>query len=93
MTKHDAIKHLSYKIAFAEQYDERWADNVRIDALEIAVRAMAEERKKGKWIDEPNCWYRCSYCKSHYPSIKGTMEYNFCPNCGADMRGDENETN
>ena len=44
--------------------------------------------KKGKWIEEPNCWLRCSCCKSHYPhtSINGVSGSNYCPNCGADMR-------
>ena len=43
----------------------------------------SEEPRKGEWIDEPNCWYRCSHCGIHYPSIIGTMEYNYCPNCGS----------
>ena len=50
MTKHDAIKHLSYKISYYKAIDENWADSVSIDALEIAVRAMAEP-KKGRYID------------------------------------------
>ena len=44
--------------------------------------------KTGRWEEEPNCWYRCSECGEHYPSIKGHMDYNYCPNCGADMRGE-----
>lgn len=39
--------------------------------------------KKGKWIEEPNCYYRCSECGDHYPSIRGYMAYNYCPTCGA----------
>lgn len=50
MTKHDAIKHLSYKIAYAEQCDDEWVDSVSIKALYVAVRAMAEP-KKGRYID------------------------------------------
>lgn len=51
MTKHDAIKHLSYKIAYYKGLvGEKWADSVSIDALEIAVRAMAEPMK-GRYID------------------------------------------
>lgn len=52
MTTKDAIKHLSHKIAFAKQCDEKWAGGIHIDALEIAVRAMAEERKKGEWEEK-----------------------------------------
>ena len=41
-------------------------------------------RKKGKWID---LWdrYRCSAC-----NMEHSYEENFCPNCGADMRGEQN---
>ena len=41
--------------------------------------------RHGRWVDEPNCMYRCSVCGSHYPSIKGYQDYKFCPNCGARM--------
>lgn len=86
MTKHDAIKHLSYKIAYAEQCDDEWVDSVSIKALYIAVRAMAEEREKGKWING-----RCSKCGEHAPFERMSTTYhasNFCPNCGRKMRGE-----
>lgn len=53
-----------------------------------------ESRPKGKWID-----FKCSECDfepiikpieidlTSEPRLKNT--YNFCPNCGADMRGEE----
>lgn len=37
------------------------------------------ERKKGNWI------YSCSVCNYY----SGTKRTNFCPNCGADMRGEK----
>ena len=44
------------------------------------------ERKKGRWIDMDD-HVMCSCCgATHYGSDK-----NFCPNCGADMRGKQNE--
>ena len=52
MTKHDAIKHLSYKIAYYKGIEQKkWADSVSIDALEIAVRAMAEDAKEISYAD------------------------------------------
>lgn len=47
------------------------------------------DRKFGEWIEEPNCWYRCSNCGQHYPSIRGYMDYKYCPNCGAKMERSE----
>ena len=49
------------------------------------------ERKKGKWIPHeggkfvgfPYMHYECSECRAFEPT-----ETTFCPNCGADMRGD-----
>ena len=62
------------------------------------------ERKRGTWIikDNPGTgWYRvtCSECGEDvtstapcigfYPNAKVTWDY--CPNCGADMRGEQDE--
>lgn len=48
--------------------------------------------KRGKWIDETfKPWglvhhpYKCDQCGEH-----SEANSNFCPNCGADMRGDRN---
>ena len=47
-----------------------------------------EERKEGRWIsmfDEDES--KCSECQAeyYYPVTRG---YNFCPNCGAKMKGE-----
>lgn len=46
------------------------------------------ERKKGKWIDKSGgiegAWNYCSVCGEQAIDL-----YDFCPNCGADMRGAE----
>ena len=49
-----------------------------------------EERKTGKWIPFDYPWYRCSECGAVREN-KSFLE-NYCPNCGADMRGEGNET-
>lgn len=47
--------------------------------------------KRGKWIEITPKHSRCSVCDTTcliavYPISKGA---NYCPNCGADMRGTE----
>lgn len=69
------------------------------DGIDLAISVIAEfpsaepERKKGKWIyDTERVWhdggiyvqYHCSECRFQ---IIGSL-YNYCPYCGADMRGD-----
>ena len=43
------------------------------------------DREKGEWIekDTPDAYrWKCSYC-----GLTRHCKENFCPNCGADMRG------
>ena len=52
-------------------------------------------RPKGKWIwDRHNGEYYCSECKEVQEDIKTVMgfpDWNFCPNCGSDMRGEQDD--
>lgn len=49
--------------------------------------AIEPERKTGKWItQEFGSWAECSECHELYDIPIANS--NFCPNCGADMRGE-----
>lgn len=53
------------------------------------------ERKKGVWIwnDEMKC-FLCSECEQGWreqPTLNGKPLFEWCPVCGADMRGEEHE--
>lgn len=48
------------------------------------------ERPQGEWIRRKMNWYICSNCNHRTDSIGETF-FNFCPNCGADMRKGESE--
>lgn len=76
---------------------------VRYRDVENLIRnaPTIEEQKKGKWIKKMRIietdkyasynpeWY-CSCCGKEYePLIAGLI--NFCPNCGADMRGEQDD--
>ena len=65
-----------------------------LDYLEGIPAADVVERKTGKWIDEALCSTssygvyhvnRCSVCRSAEPMLS---RKNYCPNCGAEMRGE-----
>ena len=56
-----------------------------------ALPSAQPKRDKGKWIDETfKPWglvyhpYKCDQCGEH-----SEADSNFCPNCGADMRGEK----
>lgn len=69
---------------------KHWDGHTEADA---ETRLMSlPERKTGKWItQEFGSWAECSECHELYDI---PMAYsNFCPNCGADMREGQDETN
>lgn len=56
--------------------------------------ADVREEKKGKWIDQRVDSEMCSACGTRFYisalfAVGGNDEPNFCPNCGADMRGEQ----
>ena len=75
------------------QFDKDCKQNA-IDLLQNAP-TIEPQRKTGKWIKVNgktaiNCsiCYHCSWSLSFEYTVK---RFNFCPNCGADMRGEQNE--
>lgn len=80
---------------------EEWEDVCKTTANELP--SVTPKRKTGKWIKRdvsrqihgiscsaPN--YQCSVCKKWwFHNGEGLKWYKFCPECGADMRGEQNE--
>lgn len=65
------------------------AKQVIID--ETLERMGNKERGRGEWINNPDDtagegYFICSACNRDFYDV-----HNFCPNCGADMRGSDNE--
>ena len=77
--------------------DKEWSRCKRGSDFEDACCAIEnaptiEERKRGEWIPEFDgkftggaYWFSCSKCKRIVPEVRNGG-WNFCPNCGADMR-------
>ena len=55
-----------------------------------SVPPAQPERKKGKWMYDGDC-YICDQCKSAFCWWADSQTSNYCPNCGADMRGEQND--
>lgn len=77
---------------------ERLDTRERIANLIARQPTIERSLKRGEWeeISEYNGWgdthYRCSVCDEEWFLEDGTPKQNnmnFCPQCGADMRGTE----
>ena len=62
--------------------DSHYVPYVHYDDMVHAIKALPSVQKKGHWIDEKTS-YSCSECH------RGCwVNSNYCPWCGADMRGE-----
>lgn len=94
MTEERAKKVLQEQIDIIQEYDEE-----DIEALEMAIKALEQQSKTGHWISlggVPSSLgvYRwCSNCDCGIAVNEfHRNHYNFCPNCGVKMEGeDEND--
>lgn len=70
------------------QYNEAWQDALnRADSEIEALPSVQPVRKTGQWIKRKKgaIGYDCSCCgKSNISN-----HFDYCPNCGADMRGEQ----
>lgn len=83
-----------------EAVNETLSGNVYWDYVCDAVKALkalpSAEAVQGEWVDIDN-YYRlatCSHCHKVTMFEKWgeyTKPYNFCPNCGAKMKGGDSE--
>ena len=73
----------------AWSYMPEWRDNKIIEAVE---QLPTIQPKRGRWIDKGVCTYvdncrhlyKCDQCGGGWLDTP-----DFCPNCGADMRGEQ----
>lgn len=73
----------------ALQYCDPSALELAITDIEEAPAADVRPVVRGRWSEKPyllGTTNVCSVCGENYGMPHG--KYNFCPNCGADMRGE-----
>ena len=94
MTNQEAIDILKCDISADKQGIEYCHDEVGIEALDMAIKALEQEPKTGHWkgkelinpeyIHQDRKIIVCSEC--NFGMIQGILGYtNYCPNCGAIM--------
>lgn len=69
------------------------------DAIRAIPAADVRPVVRGHWaLSDDRCWHTCSICGADIDVSVGLLCYvdneevcnhNFCPNCGADMRGEQ----
>ena len=74
----DYLKNLPFERMIHTDFGE-----TAIPIEEIDNAQTVEARPQGEW-EEGTQGYYCSKCDYYDQSY---FEHNFCPNCGADMRG------
>lgn len=86
----DLIKQICDACGEGEKYNGVMCRCCRFDdfiGVVDNIPSADPERKKGNWIVKEEDWRKqlewdeCSEC-----GFATTKQYNFCPNCGADMR-------
>ena len=97
----DAIKAVSK----VNDYGDGIGFEVRSHCLVELQLVPSADRPQGEWIDEADKYdasfgihdYRCSNCNSYADEYIGGHEWytagkpNFCPHCGARMKGADDE--
>ncbi len=84
MTNKEAAKFIWDVLDGVKSFNEEGGKG--IEALNLAIKALKNERPQGKWIFHKDfnesCRYGCNQCGN-----LTNIPNNFCPNCGVKMKG------
>lgn len=92
----DALLKHARKMSGADWGGEFWDEAVLTSDIKNAPTIEARPVVRGEWEPRKDVigFVRCSVCHdcNIYDDWPDGKKWNFCPNCGADMRGDGDET-
>jgi len=88
-------QHKLYCFTYQENCETAKLLKAAADTIEKLITADVRENDKGEWIED-RTEIVCSKCHARYSDEIIFMNRNmegeplkYCPNCGADMRGEE----
>lgn len=85
MTRQEAIKLLCVEKSIIIEVDGNKGAEKMLQAYDMAIKALSTEPKTGHWISDNLVGWKCSECGRHI--VLNIEVGNYCPNCGAKMRG------
>ena len=87
-------KALIANVAFDEDKLKEIVHTEVIDKIKSGELVLKDERPQGEWLTHRVAFYlTCPFCGCNLRALKSEVfldaddDYNFCPSCGADMRG------
>ena len=93
----DVIEHITTSMSICVNSDEcHGMKRMQRQAVIELANMPTIQPKRGKWIKTAR-WgrvYYCNQCRNYldFDGVNaGRGSTNFCPNCGADMRGEQDE--
>lgn len=96
---YDRKEVMSWLEGLTDEDWQRYHSDSEVRTIAKAALEMLKERQgKGRWIEYPEClgydgaiddtYIACSECGHVFCIMDNcTEEFDFCPHCGADMRG------
>ena len=97
------LKHIEKIRQSVQMMDDTRRASIIMNGMYLCEKAVMNqpsaqpERKKGEWLrygedgypnNEDTVFWQCDQCLEQYTGRAKKIP-NFCPNCGADMRGKE----